>query len=101
MPRNRFEQVDGAQPDALTLSFRRRDDKGVGAVACPASATAGRLPKDYDSGELAAIEAFRSAVKLANELKVPVVVVDPEGVWQAEWGDLYREAEEGTAADEE
>jgi hypothetical protein len=39
---------------------------------------------------LPAKDAFRSAVKLANELKAPLVVADPDNVWDAEWGTLYR-----------
>ena len=37
------------------------------------------------------IEAFRSAIRLANEIKAPIVVIDAEGGWMAEWGDLYRD----------
>jgi hypothetical protein len=35
-------------------------------------------------------DAFRGAIRTGNEMKVPVVVVDPDSLWQAEWGDLYR-----------
>jgi hypothetical protein len=35
-------------------------------------------------------DAFRGAVKMANEMKAAIVVLDPEGVWDPEWGDLYR-----------
>jgi len=35
-------------------------------------------------------DAFRGAIQLANEIKAPVVVMDPDSLWQAEWGDLYR-----------
>jgi hypothetical protein len=37
------------------------------------------------------VEAFRSAIRLANEIKAPIVVVDPDRVWNEEWGELYRE----------
>jgi hypothetical protein len=39
------------------------------------------------------MESFRSAIKLANEMKVAVVILDPLGIWKAEWGDLYRDTE--------
>ena len=39
------------------------------------------------------VEAFRSAIRLANEIKSPIVVLDPQGLWNAEWGDLYRAIE--------
>ncbi len=36
----------------------------------------------------------QGAVKLANEKKLAIVVLDPDGVWKKEWGELYR-VEEG------
>ena len=39
-------------------------------------------------------DALSGAVKLANTLKLPIVVVDPDGVWKKEWGELYRWNEE-------
>ena len=35
--------------------------------------------------------SFRSAIKLANEMKVAIVVLDPKGIWKPEWGDLWRD----------
>ena len=40
---------------------------------------------------MSAVDSFRSAVKLANEMKVAIVVMDPDGIWQSQWGDLSRE----------
>jgi hypothetical protein len=39
-------------------------------------------------------DALASAVKLANELKLAIVVVDPDGGWKKEWGELYRWSDE-------
>ena len=89
--KNRFEQVDEIQPDAITLTLKKDDeDKEVGAVVFPASASAGRMTEDQISPNLPIVESFRSAVRLANEMKVALVIMDPEGLWKAEWGDLYR-----------
>ena len=66
-----------------------------GVVVFPASASAGRLVQDSISGQLVPQDSFRSAIKLANEMKVAVVVMDPQGVWKPEWGDLYRDTEAG------
>ena len=88
--KNEFEQVDQPIDDGLTLVLARSGTGDVAQIVCPASATGGRLPKDYNSGPLAPKEAFRSAIKLANDLKVPIVVVDPDGVWDKQWGALYR-----------
>jgi hypothetical protein len=86
---NRFERVHEVQPDAITLSLSRSTAGEVGAVIFPASASGGRLSEDRISGDLPAVDSFRSAIKLANEMKVPVVVLDPQGVWKKEWGELY------------
>ena len=90
MAKNRFEQVDEIQPDAITLALKKDDDKEVGSVVFPASASGGRMTEDRISPNLPSIEAFRTAVRLANEMKVALVIIDPEGLWKADWGDLYR-----------
>jgi len=94
MARNRFEQVDERQDDAITLALFRQGEEQFGSVSIPATVSGGRLAADSVSGNLAVKDAFRSAVRIANEMKVPVVVVDPDGLWQAEWGTLYRYSEE-------
>lgn len=90
MARNRFEQVDEPQPDALTLTLWKDEEQRYGSVTCPAAISQGRLATDMTSDKLPPKDAFRSAVRLANEIKAPIVVKDPEGLWDSEWGDLYR-----------
>lgn len=92
MARNRFEQVDEVQPDAITLSLMKEGDREGGVIHFPASASNGRLTEDHVSGKLAALDSFRAAIKLANDMKVAIVVMDPDGIWQSAWGDLYRDA---------
>lgn len=89
MTKNRFERVGEIQPDAITLSLKRSGEGEVGSVIFPASASAGRLSEDRVSAELPAVDSFRSAVKLANEMKVAIVVMDPDGVWKDSWGELF------------
>ena len=86
--KNRFERVDERQDDAITLSFAAKDGQPKGTVICPAAL----LPTNQDriSPALDPVDAFRAAIRLANEIKAPVVVCDPENMWQAEWGDLFR-----------
>ena len=96
---NRFEQVDEEQPDALNLVLAQSNQGQVGSVRIHASAMPGNAPGGVDSGEIAAKDAFRAAIKLANEMKLAIVVVDPDNVWDKEWGELYRwEDEEGDEA---
>ena len=94
---NRFEQVDEAADDAITLALHLEGEKMFGIVTCPASATGGRLPKDFTSDAMPLKDAIRSAVRLANEVTAPLVVLDPDGLWQAEWGELYRYEDEPAA----
>ena len=39
-------------------------------------------------------DALSGAVRLANQLKIAIVVQDPDGLWKPEWGDLYRDESE-------
>ena len=84
--KNRFEQVDDLQEDAITLSLLKQDDGEFATVNCPAAVSGGRMQEDALSPKLPLVEGFRSAIKLANEMKAPVVVHDPNGLWKAEWG---------------
>jgi len=92
MARNRFEQVDEKQDDAITLSLWRVDDHMYGTVTVPSGLSGGKLPTNLTTDKMPIKDAFRGAIQLANEIKAPVVVVDPDSLWQAEWGDLYRPA---------
>jgi len=49
------------------------------------------LSEDKSSEAIPPKDGLSSAVKLANEAKLPIVVVDPDGVWKKEWGELYRD----------
>ena len=91
--KNRFEQVDEVQDDAITLSLVKEGENAHGIVIFPAGASNGRLEGDSISPPLPLLESISSAVKLANECKVAIVVMDPHGVWNPEWGDLYRAAD--------
>lgn len=93
MPRNRFEQVDEVQPDAITLTLASGEGEAVGTVTCPAALTGGRFPADLTAGPGPAKDAFRHAIKLGNEFRAAVVVVDPDAQWQPDWGDLFRPVE--------
>jgi len=88
MAKNRFEQVDEVQPDAITLTLWKDETGNSGHVTCPASI--GQSDTDMTSKTFPAKDAFRSAIRLANEIKAAVVVVDPDSLWDNEWGSLYR-----------
>jgi hypothetical protein len=90
MARNRFEQVDEIQPDAITLILKRENDGDTASIVFPASAASGRLSSDQISPPLPVEAAYRGAIRLANDMKVAIVVCDPDAAWNSEWGDLYR-----------
>jgi len=89
MAKNRFERVGEVQPDAITLWLRKSADLEVGSVTLPASASGGRLTEDRVSDELPVFNALLGAIKLANEMKLAIVVMDPDGVWKDNWGELF------------
>jgi len=86
---NRFEQVDEIVGDAITIILEQRPDGQWAKVFCPRSAHDALL-EDRMSESLAPKDALAGAVKLANELKLAIVVLDPDAVWKKEWGELYR-----------
>ena len=90
---NRFEQVDELVGDAITVVLEQRSDGQWAKVFCPRSAHAS-LREDRMSDAMAPKEALSGAVKLANQLKLAIVVLDPEGLWKGEWGELYRSRED-------
>jgi hypothetical protein len=94
MTKNRFEQVDEPQPDAITLTLIQKSDGQVGIVHCPKTAAPGQLPVDLTSQEMPARDAFVGAIQLANAKKIPIVVIDNDNIWKSEWGELWRYEEE-------
>src|ERR1700733_874681 len=87
---NRFEQVDEVVGDAVTVVLSQRADGQWATVVCPKSAHES-LTADRITEPMAPKDALSGAVKLANQLKIAIVVQDPDGVWKKEWGELYRE----------
>ena len=94
MARNRFEQVDEIQPDAINLTLARRGDTEIGFMHIPKTAAAPGLPADLTSEEAPAEKALAAAIQFANSRKIPIVVIDHDNIWRNEWGDLWRYQEE-------
>lgn len=94
MAKNRFEQVDELQQDAINLTLMQKSDGQVGIVHCPKTAAPDRLPEDLTTPEIPVRDAVIGAIKLANSKKIPIVVIDPDNIWKSEWGELWRYVEE-------
>jgi hypothetical protein len=90
MAKNRFEQVDEFQPDAINLKLARKDDGEVAIVHCPKSAAPDQLPADLTTPEMPVRDAVIGAIQLANLKKLPIVVIDSDQLWTGEWGELWR-----------
>jgi hypothetical protein len=100
MARNRFEQVDELQPDAINLTLVQKSGGPIGIVHCPRTAAPDKLPGDLTTPEIPLRDAVIAAIELANSKKIPIVVIDRDNVWNSEWGDLWRyEEESGTETD--
>ena len=78
------------QEGHLVRPLWRVDDHMYGTVTVPSALSGGKLPTNLTTDKMPIKDAFRGAIQLANEIKAPVVVIDPDSLWQAEWGDLYR-----------
>jgi hypothetical protein len=90
---NRFEQVDEVVSDAVTIVFSQGAEGQRATVVCPRSAHKS-LTADRVTEPMAPNDAVSGAVRLANQLKIAIVVQDPDGVWKKEWGELYRDDSE-------
>jgi hypothetical protein len=90
---NRFEQVDQVVGDAVTVVLSQRADGQWATVVCPKSVHES-LTADRVTEPMAPQVALSGAVKLANQLKIAIVVQDPDGVWKKESGELYRDDSE-------
>ena len=91
-PANRFEQVEQPRSDAVSVTLWRREGQACGRVLGPHEDDPDRPPLVVAGTDdpLTAHEALAVACVLANESHRTVVVIDPDGVWRAEWGRLVR-----------
>jgi hypothetical protein len=95
MAKNRFEQVDELQSDAINLTLIQKSDGQVGIIHCPKTAAPDKLPADLTSQEIPVSDAVVGAIQLANSKKIPIVVIDRDNIWKNEWGELWRYQEDG------
>ena len=95
MTKNRFEQVDELQPDAINLTLIQKSEGQVGILYCPKTAAPDQLPADLTTPEIPIRDAVVGAIQLANAKKLPIVVIDRDNIWKSEWGVLWRYEEEG------
>jgi hypothetical protein len=89
---HRYEQVDQPSNKAVTLTFGTNGGRDRGEVTGPTKIILGRQVdvRTSQPGSLTPTKAFAMAEEMADQLGLPLVVVDPDGIWKPIWGELYR-----------
>ena len=89
---HRYEQVDQLSDKAVTLTFGTNGVRDRGEVTRPTKIILGEqmVVRSHQSGSLTPTKAFSMAEELADHLGLPLVVIDPDGIWNPIWGQLYR-----------
>jgi hypothetical protein len=89
---HRYEQVDHLSNKAVTLTFGTNGGRDRGGVTGPTEINFDRqsVARALQPGALTPTKAFAMAEELADLLGLPLVVVDPNGIWNPVWGELYR-----------
>jgi hypothetical protein len=89
---HRYEQVDLPSNKAVTLTLGTNGGRDRGDVTGPAKLTLGQqmVACTPQPGSLTPTKAFAMAEKLADHTGLRLVVVDPNGIWNPVWGELYR-----------
>jgi hypothetical protein len=92
---HRYEQVDLPSNKAVTLTLGANGGRDRGDVTGPAELTLRQqiVACTPQPGSLTPTKAFAMAEKLADHTGLPLVVVDPNGIWNPVWGELYRSTE--------
>jgi len=91
---HRYEQVDHPSNKAVTLTLGTNSGRDRGEVTEPTKINLGQP----QPGSLTPTKAFAMAEKLADQTGLPLVVVDPNSIWNPIWGELYRSTGPSTAA---
>ena len=89
---HRYEQVDHPSNKAVTLTLGTNGGRDRGEVTGPTKIILGQqmVACTPQPGSLTPTKAFAVAEKLADHTGLPLVVVDPNGIWNPVWGELYR-----------
>ena len=87
----KFRRVDGPEDHAIVITLWL-DESGAtrGDVLARLVQEGGFFKRDAvpNQGDLSGKEAVESAISWRNGRDIPIVVIDHEGLWLPEWGDL-------------
>lgn len=87
---NQFQKVTEPNLNAVTVQLYSVDGKPSGDASGPTTMSGGKItsiitPQD---GSQTAEQAVATGIRLANEMNVPMVVIDDEELWDPNWGNL-------------
>lgn len=87
-----FILCENPVPGGVSIRIYQDADMVLGQVIAPDSVidgshTAAEADKD---GEIGIHQALASAIELAASNNDQVAVIDPDGLWKEEWGELIR-----------
>jgi hypothetical protein len=78
--------------DEVTVRIHQDADEILGEVSCPGGLAGSHTAAEADEdGILGVHQALASAIELAPKHGGVVGIVDQEGLWRDEWGDLVEE----------
>ena len=86
--------INRTAPRADEVTVRIHQDAGeiLGDVSCPGGLVGSHTAAEADDdGMLGVHQALASAIELAPKHGGKVGVIDEEGLWRSEWGDLISE----------
>ena len=83
--------ISRTTPDPNEVTIRIHQDAGavLAEVTCPGGLRGSHTAAEADQdGSLGVHQALASAIALAGEHEGRIGVIDEEGLWRPEWGDL-------------
>ena len=76
-------------PDEVTIRIHQDGGAVLGEVTCPGGLTGSHTAAETDhDGSLGVHQALASAIALAGKHGNTIGVIDEEGLWRPEWGNL-------------
>jgi len=83
---SRFQKVSGPKIDVVTVSLYRLRGNPSGDVSGPVESANGSISVEITEKPLTAEQAFRLGIRLSMRLGVPLVLQDPDSLWNPGWG---------------
>jgi hypothetical protein len=87
--------ISRSEPKAGEVTIRIHHEAGavLGEVTSPSGLAGSHTAAEHDQdGRLGVHQALASAIALAGKHGGTIGVIDEEGLWRPEWGDLAEEA---------